>query len=128
MNELVGIFFWVNDEFLFHGCKVEAAEEYGDFRVYDKSHFEIWDEFYFQKYHKDYDYFPRGRVVYDMTTESFVIYKDNCIGGDEMKVFLENYEKVRCRVERDEHYQYHMCNSNYVDLVGILGGFLEVAR
>lgn len=128
MNGLVGIFFLVNGEFLFHGCKVEAAEKYGDFRVCDKSHFEIWDEFYFQKCHKDYDYFPRGRVVYDMPTESFIIYKDNCIGDEEMKVFLENYEDVNYRVETDEHYQCHMCNSNYIDLTGILSGYLEAVQ
>ena len=48
-----------------HKCENGEAEKYGDFLNYPKSHMEIWDKYYYSKYHVDFDYFPRGRVVYN---------------------------------------------------------------
>ena len=52
-------FFFVNGEFLFSGCTLQNAEKYGDFLVYPKSHFEVWDTYDFKV---DYDYYPSLRT------------------------------------------------------------------
>ena len=32
---------------------------------------EIWDKYYYKKYHVDFDYFPRGRVVYNIKENKY---------------------------------------------------------
>ena len=109
----VGLFFFVNGKFLIHKCSLNKAEEYGDFIVYPNSHYEIWDKYYFENYGVDFDYFPRGRVVYRKKDDTYIIYYDNCI-GDKIKRIKEIYSGKNTLLELDEHYQCHMCNEDYV--------------
>ena len=67
---MVNLFFKVNNKFLIHKCENEVAEKYGDFLNFPESHMEIWEKFYAKKYHVDFDYFPRGRVVYNINEKS----------------------------------------------------------
>ena len=46
----VCLFFYVKGNFLIHGCKLEQAENYGDFIVYSDSHLKIWDREILQFY------------------------------------------------------------------------------
>ena len=62
---MVGIFFVVKGNLLLHNCSLDNAEKYGDFLNYPKSHMEIWDEYYYSKYKVDFDYYPRGRIIYN---------------------------------------------------------------
>ena len=105
----VCLFFFVHGEFLVHRCSLENAEEYGDYLVYPQSHFEIWDNYYYDKYNVDFDYFPRGRVAYNKISKKYHIYFDRCI-EDEMHTFIDA-SMVICY---DEHYQCHKCNKEYV--------------
>ena len=112
MNQ-VGLFFFVGGKFLFHGCSFENAENYGDFLIYPNGHYDVWEDKYFNKYKVDYDYYPRGRVVYRKSDKRFIVYYDKCI---EMQIFelLDNYEDYDVELSYDEHYKCFECNEGYV--------------
>ena len=72
MNQ-VCLFFYVNGQFLIHGCELKDAETYGDFLIYPGSHFDVWESNYAKRYSVDFDYYPRGRVAYRKTNRTFQI-------------------------------------------------------
>ena len=109
---MVNIFFKVNNEFLIHKCENGQADKYGDFLYFPKSHMEIWDEFYYDKYHVDFDFFPRGRVVYNLKEDCYYIYHDKCI--TDLSEILNDYENGKYKICTDYHYQCHKCNQDYV--------------
>ena len=107
------LFFYVNGNLLFHGCSLEAAEVYGYFLNYPCSHFEVWDELYYGKYKVDFDYFPRGRVIYRKTDDTYLIYYDKCM-EQFVGLVTAKYADKRLETGYDEHYQCHKCNKGYV--------------
>ena len=100
----VCLFFYVQGKFLIHGCDLKEAEEYGDFLVYPQSHFEIWEQYYYDKFRVDFDFFPRGRVAYNKKEDKFIMYYDGCI-GDVIQAFTDTSYDEQPSVEYDEHYQ-----------------------
>jgi len=76
----------------------------------------FWDKYYFKRYRVDYDYYPRGRVVYDTNSGKFLIYRDVCIPDEEMHKFSKDYASPNYVLLLDEHYRYHKCNRSYVNL------------
>lgn len=117
-NLYVGLFFFVNGNFAFTGCTLDEAEEYGDFLIYPESHFDVWDNYdtlsYVRNKRKvDYDYFPRGRVVYRKTDDLFIIYYDKCV-EEELDRLTREYADYNFKTELDEHYCCHRCNRYYI--------------
>ena len=80
-NNQIGpsLFFCVNGKLLFHYTNLEHSEKYGDFYNYPYSHFQIWMKYYEEKYKVDFDFYPRGRVVYRITDDTYLIYFDPCM-------------------------------------------------
>ena len=110
----VCLFFYVQGKFLIHGCSLEEAENYGDFLIYPDSHFEIWEKHYEEQYGVDFDFFPRGRVVYCKSEKRFWLYYDNCVGED-IKILSDTYYDAAVSLVYDEHYQCHRCNLTYCE-------------
>ena len=113
----VGLFFFVKGNFAFSGCALLNAEKYGDFLIYPESHFDVWEKYETLNWMAgsrkvDYDYFPRGRVVYRTTDETFIIYYDKCV-EKEIHRISDEYSNYRFILELDEHYCCHECNANY---------------
>ena len=108
------LFFYADGELLFHTCSFEAGEPYGDFVNYPCSHYKIWEKYYESKYFVEFDYYPRGRVVYRKTDDTYLIYYDKCIEAF-IEVVTEKYAGAKIGLGYDEHYQCHMCNEGYVD-------------
>ena len=113
MKDQVGLFFYVNGRFLFQGVDLEVAESYGKFLVYPESHYDIWEKHYEYQYQVDFDFYPRGRVVYKKTEDTYIIYCDQCIEKEIVKLKAQ-YTGKKVVLELDEHYQCHMCNEFYV--------------
>lgn len=113
LNNQVGLFFIVRGEILLHCCKIEEAEPYGNFLNYPHSHDKIWREHYQRKFGVDFDYFPRGRIVYNKAKQQNTLYYDGCI-EDEVKEMLSRFSEGNCIISRDEHYQCHKCCAGYV--------------
>lgn len=113
----VGLFFFTNNHFAFSGCKLSEAENYGNFLICPESHYDVWNNYRYLKYkdHKqevDYDYYPRGRIVYRKSDDTFIIYHDRCI-EKEMHRIARDYSDYNVTFELDEHYCCHVCNENY---------------
>ena len=66
-----------------------AAEPYGDFLTHPRGHYEVWEEWRLlgaagliklglpgSIASGEYEEFPRGRIVFDTQTETFIIYAD----------------------------------------------------
>jgi len=113
LDGYVGLFFIVNGTLLLHKRLLADAEPYGDFINYPASHYDVWQRRYARKYKIDFDYFPRGRIVYNQKDNIYLLYYDRCIVSEAEKLcgyYLEN----KCIIILDEHYQCHKCNKNYV--------------
>jgi len=109
----VGLFFYVNGKFLLHNCDLKDAENYGNFLIYPESHFDIWNKLYYSKFYVDFDFFPRGRIAYRKSDNTFLIYYDKCLEHD-IDEILNKYIGCKTELSLDEHYQCHRCNSGYI--------------
>ena len=108
----VGIFFVVDNKPLIHCCSLEESEQTEYFCNFPFSHYDIWNLFYINKYKVDFDYYPRGRIIFDKTLNIFRIFYDPC--AEEFgKSIIKKYDK-NCRLELDEHYSCHNCLRGYV--------------
>ena len=109
MNEaFVALFFVVNGKILLHRCRLENAEHYGDIRNYPRSHMDVWEKHYEAKYGKEFDFYPRGRVVHDMRNDEFIIYYGGCCSKEAFKVRMMLRNRT-CHLELDEEYSCNEC-------------------
>ena len=121
----VGIFYVIEGKFLSDTTPTKEAEDYGDFKTHVNGHYKVWallKRFVFPKYKDlDYDYFPRGRVVYNKVQDKYSIYVDKCVMKDKKMVpkikkeFNLPHNKREVIVQFDYHYQCKNCNPKYVE-------------
>ena len=109
----VGLFFLANGKLLLHTCTLSDGEAYGNFINYPESHDTVWQREYARHYGVDFDYFPRGRIIFNRAKSMYLLYHDPCI-TDEANTLCERYPMGKCVTGLDEHYQCHMCNEDYV--------------
>jgi hypothetical protein len=79
---MVGIFWLYNSGLIVHGMPLPEAEKYGDCLTSPISHIDYWTELQHNgKVSRDVEYEepPRGRVVFDVGKQQFVVYADRCI-------------------------------------------------
>ena len=89
----VGIFWFVRDgdrtSMIYDRTPIAMAEPYGDFATHPKGHYRYWETLKRRGSASlkrsgipeapawfEYEEFPRGRVVYNRTTDRFVVYVD----------------------------------------------------
>lgn len=111
MKKFVGIFFYCEKKLELFTLEMEETEEYGDFCIYPYSHDEIWEKYLRLKYVKDYDYYPRGRIIYNKKEKKFWIYRDKCIPLGEMEKLGERLGEYV--LLEDDHYVCHQCSEYY---------------
>lgn len=115
---MVNLFFKVKDNFLIHECSNLEALKYGDFLNYPVSHFDIWNKYYKKRFMTDFDYYPRGRVIYNIKDKCYYIYHDKCINEKELKIIVDKYKDKNYKILLDSHYSCHRCNKDYIDIGG----------
>ena len=76
MNQKIGIFWYYNNKVIGKTYNLLEAEKYGDFLSPILGHYDYWNQI--QKalpelYYEEYEYIPRGRIVYDTTKDHFVL-------------------------------------------------------
>jgi hypothetical protein len=121
----VGIFFLVGDTWLIDAVPVADGEPYGD-AVEHGGHYDLWEamkprtpaERRFAAH--DYDYFPRGRVVYFPTTKTYRVYVDNCLTSAQRAELLVEFalagESAMFEGNDDgTHYVCATCSRNYLE-------------
>ena len=117
----IGIFFVVDSVVIHDALPIEQGERYGDC-VEHGAHYDYWlslkpttvAESAFKSH--AYDYYPRGRAIFDVKHNQVRLYVDHCIDAAALvairKVFtLPN----NTRIGYDEHYQCHCCNKTFID-------------
>ncbi len=110
---MVGLFFVINGKILLYKCKLDKAEKSGHFFNYPKSHMEVWDKYYYKKYHVDFDFFPRGRIVYNVDDDEYYIYHDKCLDG-KLDNLINMLSGKKIRILHDPHYKCSKCNDEYI--------------
>ena len=110
----VGLFFVVKGRVILYACQLSRAERYGDFLIYPLSHDAIWEAKHRAQYRVDFDYYPRGRIVYDQVSDRYTIYHDRCCRKD-AEMIGSSYAPVKVEYSLDEHYQCRKCNPSYCE-------------
>lgn len=108
----VGIFWYINDLLLSltqHSEKNEMSDLTGKIDS-DFSHLICWD-IYFNDIYPDADYatFPRGRTLYDLRKNLYIIYADFCIPDSVIAEYAQKNDLYPFVVARDAHYQCDKC-------------------
>lgn len=120
----VGIFWLVPNRdghtLLSEAIPLLSAEVYGDCLTYPRGHYEVWEEWQQRRPSKllrgdlsaiiashEYEYFPRGRVVYEQRKKRFIIYADRklldpAIASQIVRRF--GLEGQPCTTRTDDHY------------------------
>ena len=97
------------------------AERYGDFLTHPRGHHDVWERWRRLgpaglarrglpaaiAWH-EYEHFPRGRVVFDTTTDRFTLYADRRLQAPPilprvLRAF--GLDPARCTVRSDPHYR-----------------------
>lgn len=87
-ESVVGVFYIINDEIYSDTTSLRNADEYGNFYNYG-SHYDFYYDELVPYYTDmpwlkeiDYDYYPRGRVVYDRNQHKYILYIDPSLEND----------------------------------------------
>mgnify|MGYP000913861461 FL=1 len=118
----VGIFFVVNSHILIDAVPLAQAEQYGNTLGYG-GHYEYWENLQAinaeQKIFKTraYDAFARGRVVYFVKQQYYVVYTDECLTRAILTKIAHAFDLPPKQIKwaRDEHYQCANCFIDYLD-------------
>jgi hypothetical protein len=110
---------------------VREAVSYGDLKTYDRvDHYGYWNGTLRRMLvrvengniyrDKDYDFFPRGRVVYDTREDVYYLYLDRCLIKNQHLVneIIEAMylPRMKVSVDTDSHYKCRACNPHYADV------------
>lgn len=106
---ILAVFWYVDGKFvgkedIFDG---DSVCQYGDYIQVDLDHFNIWPAYSPSK-HIEYDYYPRGRVMFNAKIHKFVVVADPKIvnSRDIRDKLLDFYGLPNTTIfESDEHYQ-----------------------
>lgn len=117
----IGIFFVVDGVVLSDSVLLDMGQPYGD-HIEHGGHYDYWLQLVPSgaveaafKGHA-YDYYPRGRVVYDSVSMRAKLYADRCIGKTTLSTISEIFGLPQdARSSYDGHYQCQGCNRSFVD-------------
>lgn len=121
-SKLLSVFWYIDGEFIGIDDTLNGngVVTYGDNLQLDLDHFEIWDKISKEiGSDKEYDYYPRGRILFNTKRHKFLVIGDKKITEDpEVKSkLLEHYGLPSfTEFESDEHYQSYD-DSKFIDVV-----------
>jgi len=112
MNNKIGIFWIYKNQIFFKTQKLKNIKVVNGFKDSDLSHYQVWDEIknkHPKLYLFEYEDIPRGRIVYNIKENKFIIYCNENILHDGLskKIILENFDLLKEQVvfKKDEHYK-----------------------
>ena len=106
-SNLLAIFWYKDGQFIGpeDTLKGDTVVQYGDYLQVDLDHYTVWGLYGDDK---EYDYYPRGRILFNTKIHKFVVVCDPVICNDESirSKLLDYYGLPYTTVfESDEHYQ-----------------------
>lgn len=112
---MIGPFFCIKDKIYAHLVSLSEAEPYGSCLTTSVSHLDFWDDDLAHKHPNfEYEYFPRGRVVY--REGMYIIYMDHCLDLlPAIEAILTTFEisGEPWHIDYDEHYQCTACMARH---------------
>ena len=104
--------FWVTPDGVVGECdtlKGSNSEQFGRYIQLDIDHFQIWSQYQNQGMYVDteYDYYPRGRVLFDTRIHKFIVVGDKQFVGNAnlQSIIRKEYGlPITTVFETDEHY------------------------
>ena len=104
---LIGPFFYVRGELIYNACPLSEGRRQADKIDNSYGHDRLWDDRFPAG---DYIFFPRGRVVWDVTGNRSVIYIDRCIRRKDVPDrIVSAFEIGDYVVLSDDHYRCRNC-------------------
>lgn len=105
----VGAFYFIGNKIITNDIDVRNGESYGGYVNYS-SHWDLWRAFlreYPEYKGLNYDYFPRGRVVFDGNTHKYILYIDPKLNSDKYLSKIKSHYRLASGsyvLGDDEHY------------------------
>jgi len=118
----VGIYWSINDVIVGDAVYLHEAEPYGD-ALQHGGHYDFWqdlkpatDSERKLKIH-EYDFYPRGRMVFFPKRQTARLYVDRCMDNDVINAALDYFEhqELQIEIETDHHYRCAECNQHYLE-------------
>ena len=106
----VGAFYFIGNKIISNSVPLKDGDTYGDFTNYS-SHWDLWKSLvreYPEYKYFDYDYYPRGRVVFDRKRWKYILYIDPKLNSPKYLDKIESAYGLRkgsYEIGKDEHYQ-----------------------
>ena len=106
----VGAFYFIGNKIVSNDADMRDGESYGGYVNYS-SHWDLWSAFlkeYPEYEFLDYDYFPRGRVIFDRNKWKYILYIDPKLNNPKYLNKIESQyhlNKDAYEIGKDEHYQ-----------------------
>ena len=112
MNKDIGVFWIFDNKVFLETQKLEDIKSINGFKDSDLSHYQAWDKVKTQHpkfYLYEYEDIPRGRIVYDIEKNEFIIYcNKNTLQEDISKKLISEKFKIlneNMIFKEDEHYR-----------------------
>ena len=112
----IGIFWAVRRTLVLLGIPVSEGKGYGEYFIYEPSHYDKWRELQrdgVAPRECEYEEFPRGRVMFNRSTEPYLLLADRCILGNKQilnQIMQEmSLPKGRTVFASDDHYRCFRC-------------------
>ena len=111
-SKLLAIFWYADGKFIGPESTLNGKDviQYGDYLQINKDHFIEWVTYkdYTKAPEEEYDYYPRGRILFNIKIHKFVVVCDSIIADNkELRDKLISYYGLPSHTifEEDEHYQ-----------------------
>lgn len=112
VESAVGVFYIINGEIYSDATSLRNSEQYGDSYSYGSHYDFYYDEL--SKYYDmpwlkdiDYDYYPRGRVIFDKSKNKYILYLDPSLENPEdIQMIADEFglHNGGFYIGHDEHY------------------------
>lgn len=121
-NMKVGIFFRIGSTYIIDAVPLASGEPYAD-AIQHGGHYDFHETLVPEKPHEhrfkthDYDYYPRGRVIFFPGKKCFVLYADPCLTLDDIHQVIDLFaiDGQVVEVAGDDHYRCSSCYNHYLE-------------
>lgn len=103
----IGPFFYIGNRLIYNACPLCEGRKQADKLDNSYGHEQLYDDNF---RYGDYINYPRGRVIWDCTAQTAIIYIDRCIRKpDIVSKITEAFELDAYTLREDEHYRCPGC-------------------
>lgn len=103
----IGPFFYIKNKLIFNACRLSEGRKQADKIDNSYGHERLYDDHFKSG---DYIDYPRGRVVWDCSSNKAIIYIDPCIKNENVLMeIIKAFDLTEYVLKEDEHYHCKKC-------------------